>query len=98
MIIDKVSEIQTWAEGADSIAWDECHKIYILMDSTQTQLMHDYGYPVIHTKEMPFDFVETILGWYEDSCSLRFVDAIETDADGNSFWHTVVAQFEGDEE
>jgi len=98
MVIDKTLVISEWAERADSIAWDECHKIYILMDPKQTELMREYEYPVIHTKEMPFDFTETILGWYEDSCSLRFVDAIETDADGNSVWHTLIGQFEEDEE
>lgn len=94
MVANKVAEISEWTESADSIAWDKCHKIYILMDSKQTDLMREYGYPVILTKEMPFDFKESILGWYEDSCSLRFVDAIETDADGEAVWHTVIGQFE----
>ena len=60
--------------------------------------MREYEYPVILTKEMSSDFKESILGWYEDSCSLRFVDAIETDTDGEAVWHTVIGQFEGDEE
>ena len=36
LVKERVSE-------AKAIAWDTCHKIYILMDSEQVDLMRGYG-------------------------------------------------------
>lgn len=89
MFTDNLSE---WVEMAHSIAWDECHKIYILMDEKQTEKMREYGYTPVLVN--PDDSLETILDWYEDSCGLRFINAISTQADGTDKYHQVVAQFE----
>lgn len=91
MLNDKLSE---WVEAAHSIAWDECHKIYILMDATQTEKMRGYGYPHVLTKDYPVDFSNTIVGWFEDSCDLRFIAAVSTNAEGLEEFHSVVEQFE----
>jgi hypothetical protein len=77
---------------AEAIAWDNCHKIYILMDSEQVELMRSYGYdPLITNEQMnPDEMFNEISEWYEDSCSLRFVQAISTDIG----FEELISQFE----
>lgn len=84
--------LEDFINDADSIAWDTCHKIYILMSPAQTEKMREYGYEAIITmaESNPYDILETIKNWYDDSCGLRFIDAV---ADGDVFT-TVVAQGE----
>ena len=94
---DAVYERISKAEG---IAWDTCHKIYILMDSEQVDLMRGYGYdPLITADQMSsdemFDLVEY---WYESSCSLRFIDAVSTNhINPNAGFETLVSQFDEEE-
>lgn len=78
-----MSKVAEYAERARGIAWDTCHKIYILMDDEQMRLMAEYGYdPLISADEMsPADMHRTINQWYEDSCELRFVSAVRSVAD-----------------
>ena len=92
MLQDKLSG---WVDMADSIAWDTCHKIYILMDKQQTEQMKSYGYEKLHTSaEMdPRQMAETIEQWFEDSCSLRFISAVASHSDGDKF-SNIVGQFE----
>ena len=84
--------LEDFINDADSIAWDTCHKIYILLSPAQTQKMREYGYEALVTREEsnPYDMLETIKNWYDDSCSLKFIDAV---AEGDEFT-TVVAQGE----
>lgn len=84
-------------DQADSIAWDKCHKIFINMDSSQTQKMREYGYSNIISDDP--DRMEKILWqWFEDSCYLRMVDAVFTNQDGTDKFVSVIAQFEIDYE
>lgn len=92
--IDEIRNALTTAEG---IAWDGCHKIYILMDKGEVYTMRGYGYdPLItrdtHTPEQMYSLVSK---WYRDSCGLRFIDICETPRtdDPNSGFYTVVPQF-----
>ena len=85
---------------AHSIAYEGCHKIYISLDETQTNKMISYGYGEDNTylikaeDSNPYDLSDTIWHWYEDSCSLRFIDAVGTDYDGLDKFTTIVAQGE----
>jgi hypothetical protein len=81
---------------AEAIAWDNCHKIYILMDSEQVELMRGYGYdPLITNEQMnPDEMFNEISEWYEDSCSLRFIQAVSTDIR----FEELISQFEDYEE
>jgi hypothetical protein len=82
---------------AEAIAWDNCHKIYILMDTEQVDLMRGYGYdPIITNEEMnPDDMLNEVKKWYENSCSLRFIQAVSTnDIDPNLGFESLVSQFE----
>lgn len=95
---DAVYERISKAEG---IAWDTCHKIYILMDSEQVELMRSYGYdPLITNEELnPDDMFGLVQEWYEDSCSLRFIQAVSTNhIDPNAGFESLVSQFEDQDE
>lgn len=87
--------------SAEGIAWDTCHKIYILMDSEQVELMRGYGYdPLITADQMSADeMFEVVEDWYESSCSLRFIDAVSTNhINPNAGFETLSPQFEDQEE
>ena len=86
---------------AEAIAWDTCHKIYILMDSEQVDLMRGYGYdPIITNEEMnPDDMFDKVKEWYEDSCSLRFINAVSTnEINPNLGFESLISQFDDYEE
>ena len=90
------SKIKKALEDCDSMAWDECHKIYILMDSTQTNQMIEYGYPqvILSTENKKSDMFNLIEDWFDNSCSLRFIEAITTDEDGKSKFENLISQGE----
>jgi hypothetical protein len=94
LIYDRVNDCK-------GIAWDTCHKIYILMDSEQVELMREYGYdPLITADQMSADeMFGLVQEWYEDSCSLRFIDAVSTNhINPNAGFETLSPQFEDQEE
>jgi hypothetical protein len=85
---------------AEGIAWDGCHKIYLLMDSEQVELMRGYGYdPLITNEELnPDDMFGLVQEWYESSCSLRFIQAVSTNhIDSNAGFESLVDQFDDEE-
>ena len=63
---------------AKAIAWDTCHKIYVLMDDEQVAKMREYEYDPLITKDEMSDgeMFDTVKKWYEESCGLRFVEAV----------------------
>ena len=94
LIYDRINDCK-------GIAWDTCHKIYILMDSEQVDLMRGYGYdPLITADQMSADeMFGLVQEWYEDSCSLRFIDAVSTNhINPNAGFETLSPQFEDQEE
>ena len=74
LVEDRVSD-------AKAIAWDTCHKIYLLMDNEQVELMRGYGYdPLITSEEAdPYAMFEILKNWYDDSCGLKFIQAVSTE-------------------
>jgi hypothetical protein len=95
---DKVEEALPEARG---IAFDTCHKIYVLMDDTQFNLMKTYEYEkLISADDMSADdMLETIKAWFEESCMLRFVSGVETvEGDANNGFFELIAQGESDED
>ena len=82
---------------ASTVAWDGCHKIYLNMDTEQTGKMIEYGYSnmVGGTTESKRD---AVFRWYEDSCGLRFIDAVFSDGDSDKFLVVVGQDFGDDEE
>ena len=100
-VIDKLPEIDEWLKTAEGIAWDTCHKIYILMDRQEVNQMRGYGYdPLITSDEMtPEEMLGKVLGWYRESCGLRFISVTKTADTGDTEFYDVVPQlYEGDDE
>jgi hypothetical protein len=71
-------------EDAKGIAFDTCHKIYVLMDDAQIAKMREYEYDPLYTKAdmSAGEMYETIKHWYAESCPLKFVEAVST-VEGN---------------
>jgi hypothetical protein len=82
---------------ADSVSFDGCHKIYLNMDAKQTEKMVGYGYDKT-ISDTPAAMKDLVFSWYEDSCSLRFIDAVFTDDDETDKFITVIGQFFGEDE
>lgn len=67
-----------------SIAWDGCHKIYVLLDDEQTAEMRGIGYgdewgALIETNTLPDRTVLDILEhWFRESCGLVFINSVRT--------------------
>jgi hypothetical protein len=88
-------------DNAKGIAFDTCHKIYVLMDTEQVEQMREYEYDLIITSEeqTPSQMLETLKEWFEQACSLRFIEAVETNhEDPNAGFTTLIEQGATDEE
>ena len=86
---------------AKAIAWDTCHKIYLLMDDEQVELMRTYGYdPLITSDEAtPKQMISLLEKWFDDSCGLRFISAVNTNHDDpNLGFESLIGQFEDEDE
>lgn len=91
-------KVEVAVEMAKGIAFDTCHKIYVLMDDEQMAQMKEWGYdPLISSDEMgPEQMLATIQKWYRDSCGLKFVQAVRTvEGDPNDGFISLIGQ--GDE-
>ena len=91
-------KVETALETAKGIAFDTCHKIYVLMDEDQVELMRKYEYDEIRSiadisKE---SMLELLKDWYASSCSLRFIQSIRTTSpdDEDSGYDDLISQFE----
>ena len=82
-------------ESAEAIAFDTCHKIYILMDKEQVEVMRGYEYdPLITKEEMGANvMLLTVQEWYRTSCNLKFVQSVATNhADPNEGFEDLIPQ------
>jgi hypothetical protein len=92
--------VEQYLQDAKGIAFDTCHKIYVLMDEEQVALMREYEYDEIVTasEKSPSEMLGIIKGWFDASCGLRFVDAVETNKENpNDGFTVLIGQFDGDE-
>ena len=98
-IADKVDEYTSEAKG---IAFDTCHKIYVLMDDEQVDLMRSYGYGdandpdslLTSSQLTPKQMSDKVVEWFLGSCGLRFISAVYSDERG---FVNIISQFEGNE-
>jgi hypothetical protein len=100
-ITEAWGQVRDTLADADSIAWDGCHKIYVLMDKDQTAEMVSYGYDPLLPVTDPSVALDTLCGWYEESCGLRFIEAVKTVPRGenrNGGFTRLIGQFEFDED
>ena len=94
-------KVEVAVEMAKGIAFDTCHKIYVLMDDGQMAQMKEYGYdPLISADTTtPEEMLATIKDWYENSCGLRFVSGVRSvDGDPNEGFIDLIGQCEDDDE
>jgi hypothetical protein len=87
------------------IAFDGCHKIYVLMDNEQMHQMAGYGYgedgsSLVYSSQMSDDeMFATVKRWYEDSCALKFVQSVTTVLDNpNEGFENLIEQGATDQE
>ena len=94
-IVDKEDELQELLAEAKGIAWDTCHKIYIMMDDQEVAQMRGYGYDPLLTSAdtTPEEMVDLVWRWYEDSCSLKFINVTRTGENGLPEFDDLVPQF-----
>lgn len=81
-----------------SLSWDGCHKLYLNMDKAQHDKMIDLGYDLTIINSNPYITTPKLEEWYENSCSLRFIDAVFTNDDNTDKFVTVVPQFYSEDE
>ena len=87
--------VEQYVGKAKGIAFDTCHKIYVLMDDEQMEEMRGYGYdPLISAEDTtPNEMLSAVMEWYENSCSLRFVQAVHTNhEDPNAGFVSLIEQ------
>lgn len=72
-------------QDCDRIAWDGCHKIYLITTQDQAAEAFGYGYHLLDVSEI----------WrvYEESCPLRFIDFWDVE----NIKHPVIPQCEDGE-
>jgi hypothetical protein len=96
-------KVREYTNEAKGIAYDTCHKIYILMDDDQVNLMREYGYgdendpdSLITSDQLdPAEMATVAVRWFEDSCGLKFINAVYSDKSiGHEGFVDVVSQFE----
>ncbi len=93
--------IEKTLNDAVSIAFDGCHKIYILMDEEQHKLMKEYEYdPLIRVSHLGVETaLNTLHRWYDESCGLRFVSSVcSVDGNANDGYSHLIGQFEDEDE
>ena len=69
-------------EDALLIAWDGCHKMYLAMDDEQADWFRQ-NYNGVHCDDRTFtgtpkEMLNTLLAWWDESCSLKFISAVTT--------------------
>ncbi len=95
-------DVREYTNEAKGIAFDGCHKIYVLMDDNQMNLMKQYGYGednpnfLVSSSQLdPAEMATVAMSWYKDSCGLKFINAVYSDE--RSFVD-IISQFEDNED
>lgn len=84
-------------QDAVLVAFDGCHKIYLAMDEDEASWFR--GNYEINVEDTPEVMLETVIGWYEESCFLRFVSAVRhNEEDPNAGFTSLISQFADQEE
>ena len=95
-------KVEERVSEAKAIAWDTCHKIYVLMDDEQVTKMIEYGYEddmLKATEHTPKIMMNSIEDWYANSCWLRFIEAVSTNHENpNAGFETLIGQGEDEVE
>lgn len=74
-------------DKATLVAWDGCHKIYVSLDKAETSFYRDnYDFWL---QGSPQAMLNAVLGWWENSCQLRFITATTSGGD----WYDIAPMF-----
>jgi hypothetical protein len=93
---DRWADVEAALQDARGIAFDTCHKIYILMDEAQVQQMELYGYDPLITKDRmgSAEMLTMLRAWYDTSCGLRFINSVRTvSGNPNDGYDALIPQF-----
>ncbi len=92
-------EVEYALDDAKAITWDTCHKIYVLMDDEQVAEVRGYGYGeepdsfFTCEEQTPSQMLATLKEWFEKSCALKFIQAVETNhEDPNAGYTSLIEQ------
>jgi hypothetical protein len=82
-------ETEIAVQDAKAIAFDGCHKIYVLMDTAQVEKMRSYGYGdddgsflVTADEVRKVEMLDILKDWYAGSCSLKFIHGVSSVPEG----------------
>lgn len=96
-------DVRSAVDRARGIAFDGCHKIYVLMDDEQMDEQKRLGYGdgtdasvlVPRAYGTPTGLMVVLREWFSRSCGLRFIQSIETNrTDPNAGFTDLIAQCE----
>lgn len=90
--VDVWDDVETALETADSIAFDSCHKIYVLMDLKQTEQMIGYDYAFVEPVTDADRALRLLKEWFDKSCPLKFIEQVSSKDDGTEDWLTLIPQ------
>ena len=83
------TDVEIVLPHAKGIAFDGCHKIYVLMDKEQVEKMTGYGYGddegsylLTADKMSKAEMLDTLETWFADSCGLRFIHGVSSVPEG----------------
>ena len=84
-------------EDALLIAFDGCHKIYLAMDEEQAYWFRtNYNGTSCTDRTFtgtPKEMLNTLLAWWDESCGLKFINAVTTDHENpNAGYKSLIGQ------
>lgn len=78
-------DVKEAVQYAKSISFDGCHKIYLAMDDTQAEWFKaNYNGEGCDDRTFvgtPEEMFALLQEWYENSCSLKFIQSVTTNED-----------------
>ena len=93
--------VTTAIMDCEGVAFDGCHKVYILMDKEQVEKMRGYGYGnktdfekgdsrLVTTDDVPrSEMFMLVKDWYRESCMLKFITSVATDGGDDEFGNVI---------
>ncbi len=87
-----LGKIRDALDGAVSITWDGCHKIYVHLDQAGHDDSERFGYENIMVKSVD-DALGEMWEMFSVSCSLRFIQSVS-----ETGYRPLIGQFEYDED
>lgn len=92
--------LRTLMPDVKAMAFDGCHRMYLLLDDEQVATTAGYGYGedgshlvmVEQTDEGREAAIDTLADWWVKSCGLRFINAVRTAPNPNDGFSDVIEQ------